>query len=248
MVTVVPGQKVLSSHINAKLDKDNSDNKPTANFAPASNNAYDLGTASLRWKDLYLSGSSIYLGGLKITNNAGTLEWDGNAIIDGTGKVDATTLQTYSVGTGANNIVKLDGSSKLPAVDGSQLTNLPAPSGSQLAEVKMFCLSITGAVTKATLQADGWAVCDGTTPSSQGIVGATITTTPNLEHKFIRMSNDETSGNIGGADTHSHGLTGSGANILNAVASGSNRLRSPTNSASSLPSYYEMVLFIKVKV
>lgn len=31
-----------------------------------------------------------------------------------------------TIGTGANNLVQLDGSSKLPAVDGSQLTNLPA--------------------------------------------------------------------------------------------------------------------------
>ena len=38
-----------------------------------------------------------------------------------------------SVGTGPNNVVQLDGSSRLPAVDGSQLTNLPAAAGSLLA-------------------------------------------------------------------------------------------------------------------
>tara|TARA_R110000823_G_scaffold293157_1_gene411962 strand:+ start:523 stop:849 length:327 start_codon:yes stop_codon:yes gene_type:complete len=36
------------------------------------------------------------------------------------------TAAVLSVGTGANNIVQLNGSSLLPAVDGSQLTNLPA--------------------------------------------------------------------------------------------------------------------------
>ena len=35
------------------------------------------------------------------------------------------TAATLDVGTGANNIVQLDGSAKLPAVDGSQLINLP---------------------------------------------------------------------------------------------------------------------------
>lgn len=35
------------------------------------------------------------------------------------------TAAAYNVGTGAGNIVRLDGSAKLPAVDGSQLTNLP---------------------------------------------------------------------------------------------------------------------------
>lgn len=41
------------------------------------------------------------------------------------------TAATLNVGTGANNIVQLDGSSKLPAVDGSQLTGLPRLSNIQ---------------------------------------------------------------------------------------------------------------------
>ena len=36
------------------------------------------------------------------------------------------TAAVLNTGTGANNIVQLDGTSKLPAVDGSQLTNLPS--------------------------------------------------------------------------------------------------------------------------
>jgi hypothetical protein len=39
---------------------------------------------------------------------------------------------TLSVGTAANNLVKLDASAKLPAVDGSQLTNLPGGAGDML--------------------------------------------------------------------------------------------------------------------
>mgnify|MGYP000159179471 CR=1 FL=1 len=37
------------------------------------------------------------------------------------------TAAALDVGTGSNNVVQLDGSGLLPAVDGSQLTNLPAP-------------------------------------------------------------------------------------------------------------------------
>lgn len=36
------------------------------------------------------------------------------------------TAANFNVGTAANNVVQLDGSAKLPAVDGSQLTNLPS--------------------------------------------------------------------------------------------------------------------------
>ena len=39
------------------------------------------------------------------------------------------TAATLNVGTSANNIVQLDGSAKLPAVDGSLLTNLPSGGG-----------------------------------------------------------------------------------------------------------------------
>ena len=38
------------------------------------------------------------------------------------------TAATVDAGTGAGNVVVLDGSSRLPAVDGSQLTNMPASS------------------------------------------------------------------------------------------------------------------------
>ena len=38
------------------------------------------------------------------------------------------TASTLNVGTSANNVVQLDGSAKLPAVDGSQLTNIDAAS------------------------------------------------------------------------------------------------------------------------
>lgn len=39
------------------------------------------------------------------------------------------TAATQNVGTSANNVVQLNGSSQLPAVSGALLTNLPAPSG-----------------------------------------------------------------------------------------------------------------------
>ena len=41
---------------------------------------------------------------------------------------DLGTAASQDVGTSASNVVQLDGTAKLPAVDGSQLTNLPAAS------------------------------------------------------------------------------------------------------------------------
>lgn len=53
-------------------------------------------------------------------------QWNGA----GTNITGLGTAATQNTGTAANNVVQLDGSSKLPAVDGSQLTNLPSFSAS----------------------------------------------------------------------------------------------------------------------
>jgi hypothetical protein len=45
---------------------------------------------------------------------------------------DLGTAAAEDVGTGAGNVVQLDNAAKLPAVDGSQLTNLPAPAATDL--------------------------------------------------------------------------------------------------------------------
>ncbi len=122
-----------------------------------------------------------------------------------------------------------------------------------LGEVRQFALSLTGALSKSSLQDKCWAVCDGTTPLSQGIIDSIITVTPDLQHKFIRMSNDETSGGIGGAESHNHGgATG----MPSALIAKSNASARPIadeehthsiSSDSNLPPYYELVYFIKVK-
>ena len=73
------------------------------------------------------SGSSEFtVTGSPITSS-GTISLAVNSIantkISGLG-----TASTQDVGTSANNVVQLDGSSRLPAVDGSQLTNIDAAS------------------------------------------------------------------------------------------------------------------------
>ena len=64
-----------------------------------------------------ISGSPVTTSG-NITLGIGTIA---NTKISGLG-----TASTKAVGTSANNVVQLDGSARLPAVDGSQLTNLPS--------------------------------------------------------------------------------------------------------------------------
>lgn len=69
-----------------------------SNILPAANNTYDLGSDGLRWRDLFLSGQTINLGGATISSD-GT----GQISISGTG---ATLPAGSKVQGQANNIVK----------------------------------------------------------------------------------------------------------------------------------------------
>lgn len=59
------------------------------------------------------------------------------------------TAATLNVGTSANNVVQLDGTAKLPAVDGSQLTNLPATASGRLLRAPQILTSGTSYTTPA---------------------------------------------------------------------------------------------------
>lgn len=66
---------------------------------------------------------------------------------------DATeAIHDLDVGTSANNLVQLDGTGKLPAVDGSALTNIPTASGVPIGTII--------AVPYSTPD-DGWMKCNG---------------------------------------------------------------------------------------
>jgi hypothetical protein len=75
---------------------------------PTANVTYDLGTSSLRWRDLYLSGNSLYLGGAVITaaNNAVVLPTGsviGNVAI-GSGGATVTVSNTVPATTSQGSL------------------------------------------------------------------------------------------------------------------------------------------------
>jgi hypothetical protein len=62
-----------------------------------------------------------------------------------------SALQSLNIGTTAGKIVALDGNAKLPAIDGSQLTNLPIPAASgRLLNIQYFTSTATYTPTAGT--------------------------------------------------------------------------------------------------
>lgn len=64
-----------------------------------------------------------------------------------------TPVLTLNSGTSASQIVKLDGSAKLPAVDGSQLTNLPVPANMEVTTNKATDFSTVNNTLYPSVQA-----------------------------------------------------------------------------------------------
>ena len=78
----------------------------------------------------------------------------------------AGVIEEIPIGTAANDLVRLDGSARLPAVDGSQLTNLPssAPTTAQ----------VLNATAGANIYNVGTYIFAGQTTTGPGTEGFTI--------------------------------------------------------------------------
>lgn len=116
----------------------------TDNLIPLDDVTYDLGSATNRWRDLYLSGSTIDLGGLVLTNVEGDLELSGSiklpvggTIVDGNGDpfTSGTTLPDQATNSG-----------KFLTTDGTNLSWATVTSGSTYNQ----SLNTTDAVTFAS--------------------------------------------------------------------------------------------------
>jgi hypothetical protein len=160
-------------------DYDDLTDKPTLGTAAALN----VGTGALNVVQLDATSKLPAVDGSQLTNlpvapGTGDVIGPASATNNAVPQYDGTTGKLLkngpSIGTAANNLVQLDGSAKLPAVDGSQLTNLATATG------------VGDVVGPASATANALAQFDGTTgkllkngPASPtgAIVGTTDTQT-----------------------------------------------------------------------
>ena len=112
-----------------------------SDLLPSADSAYDLGSPSLKWKDLHLSGSTIYLGDLVLKDNNGTLSIEdsagvalagsfstlnttGNVVVGGNLTVNGTTTTINSTELAVDdlNITVASGAADSASANGAGIT------------------------------------------------------------------------------------------------------------------------------
>jgi len=96
----------------------------SANFIPSVSNTIDLGSATRRFKDLFLTGSTINLGGQTISSSDGFIKVNNNNVFSTDGKPASSNVRLLS-SSGAN-FVELSGNT---TIDSNVIFELPSTAG-----------------------------------------------------------------------------------------------------------------------
>jgi hypothetical protein len=120
------------------------------NLLPTANVTYSLGSTSQRWKDLWISNSTIYLGDSVLSASGNVLTVGGESVITST---NANTIDLSGNITGGNIITAGNITGAYIIGNGSQLTGLAASYGN--ANVAAYLPTYTGNVGAGNVTATG---------------------------------------------------------------------------------------------
>ena len=143
----------------------------SGNLIPSADVTYNIGSEDKQWKDLYLSGNTIYLGGATLRTNGSALEFTpvgSETAIDLSGDTDPTSISSgtsnvrvtssyVNVAINNSNVVSISGggivttgniAAEYIIGNGSQLTGLPA--GYTDANVAEYLPTYTGNIASLT--------------------------------------------------------------------------------------------------
>ena len=108
----------------------------SGHIVPTANEVYDLGSATNQFRDLYLSGSTIYLGGLKISEKNGALAVKRTVRVNNSIEADPDDRDTPLTGVFSGSF---SGSgANLVGVQYPHLTSVPPNIVSHSVQVKAF--------------------------------------------------------------------------------------------------------------
>ena len=132
------------------LDFDGSNNlRLDTDFFPTDDGAYDLGNASRKWRDLYLTDSTIYLGTNQVSIADNMLAFNGATLLDNSIAGNASTADTATLATkattalGVTSSVSVNNAGTIPATPKLLLFSGTAAGGSTFA-TNRFTTELSG--------------------------------------------------------------------------------------------------------
>lgn len=199
---IINGNTTLGS---ATSDVISFNGRVNTSIVPAANVTYDLGSTTLRWKDLYLSGSTINLGNSSLSDAGGSLTLSNTTISD-----DLTVNGNTVLGSGTSDIVSIKGLVNTSIIPAANITYSLGNNVSRFAEV------FSGNVKTTTLTVDTDATINGNLTVSGSLVTINVATLTVVDSLIQLASNNTVSdtldigffGNyqVGGGDSEHAGL------------------------------------------
>lgn len=193
------------------------------NLLPAANVTYSLGSTTNRWKDLWLSNSTLYLGAVALSGNATSLTYGSNVVLTSSD----SAIMSLSGNVTAGNILTSGIISATGAITGANIN------GANL--LTSGVVSATGAITGANVTGANL-LTSGVVSAAGAITGANITGSNLLTSGVISAAgtitggNLETNGTISAsgnitcaniiAITHIGNLSGSSVSVSNNITGG----------------------------
>jgi hypothetical protein len=215
----------------------------SGDFLPGITETYDLGSSTYKWKDLHLSGSSIYLGNLILQDNGdGTLGvYNVSDLSEATLTITSedaqkwTTARTITLDGAVTGSVSIDGSSNVTLTTTLNLTGAPtAPTAAagtnttQIATTAFVTTAVDNAVTNLLDDAPGVLDTLNELAAAIGDDANFITTiNDNIDTK-LSLSGGTMTGSI---DMSSNSLTGLPAPVSSTDAANKTYVDSMVSSA-----------------
>lgn len=213
---IVAGQNITApgtisaANLNITGDVDVTGNITLGNLIPAANVTYDLGSATAAWRDLYLSGNTIYLDGATITANATamtlTTETGASFVVGGTGGNSTGSFGTVQVtgNVSAANVVTTNNvtatgniSGQYVFGDGSFLTNVTAAANVAVTQIANGTSRIGIAGTNGYGQIDVAGVANVAVFTSAGAyIQGVLEATGNIQGGNIDTTGNIVAGNV----------------------------------------------------
>ena len=212
----------------------------TGNIIPSANVTYDIGNATHAFKDLYLSGNSIYIGAQTISSNAtgitvGTGDLAGSNVNVSNAVNAGTTISAVGNITGGNVLTSGVVSATGNATAGNVLTSgLVSATGNATAGNVLTAgqVSATANITGGNVLTSGLVSATGTITSAANIAGANLITSG-----LATITGNVTGGNLltGGLISASGNITGNNVFASGVVSVAGNVIAGNINTSTIAP-------------